>query len=151
MAAQAGLCLAWSETLEDTFCRGVAHIVLLSDNVSRLHVFQLQNCEWYLNISKLKFIHLKSQEYHATSHVSHYSTWRCVVLNQSVPTMLPIRTRCLYRRVMRSKDVDGMTNSVDPDQLCSGSTLFAQTYLSESLGSLPYFGLFETLRNWSFR
>ena len=28
MAAQAGLCLAWSETPEDTFCRGVAHFYL---------------------------------------------------------------------------------------------------------------------------
>ena len=26
MAAQAGSCLAWSETPEDTFCRVVAHI-----------------------------------------------------------------------------------------------------------------------------
>ena len=26
VAAQAGLCLAWSETPEDTFCRVVAHI-----------------------------------------------------------------------------------------------------------------------------
>ena len=25
MAAKAGLCLAWSETPEDTFCRVVAH------------------------------------------------------------------------------------------------------------------------------
>ena len=30
MAAQAGLCLAWSETPEDTFCHGVAHIDLLA-------------------------------------------------------------------------------------------------------------------------
>ena len=29
MAAQAGLCLAWSETPEDTFCRVVAHVVLV--------------------------------------------------------------------------------------------------------------------------
>ena len=28
MAAEAGLCLAWSETPEDTFCRVVAHIYL---------------------------------------------------------------------------------------------------------------------------
>ena len=28
MAAQAGLCLAWSETPEDTFCRAVAHVIL---------------------------------------------------------------------------------------------------------------------------
>ena len=27
MAAQAGLCLAWSETPEDTFCRGVAQLI----------------------------------------------------------------------------------------------------------------------------
>ena len=27
VAAQAGLCLAWSETPEDTFCRVVAHVV----------------------------------------------------------------------------------------------------------------------------
>ena len=26
VAAQAGLCLAWSETLEDTFCRVMAHL-----------------------------------------------------------------------------------------------------------------------------
>ena len=29
VAAQAGLCQAWSETPEDTFCRGVAHIKLI--------------------------------------------------------------------------------------------------------------------------
>ena len=28
MAAQAGLFLAWSETLEDTFCRVVAHMFM---------------------------------------------------------------------------------------------------------------------------
>ena len=31
VAAQAGLCLAWSKTPEDTFCRVVAHFYLLSD------------------------------------------------------------------------------------------------------------------------
>ena len=35
---------------------------------------------------------------------------------------------------MGPKDADGMANSVDPDQ--TGSTLFAQTCLSENLGSL---------------
>ena len=34
---------------------------------------------------------------------------------------------------MRPKDADGIANSVDP-----GSALFAQTYLSENLGSLQY-------------
>ena len=48
----------------------------------------------------------------------------------------------LYHRVMCPKGADGMANSVDPDQTAplgavwSGSALFAQTYLSENLGSL---------------
>ena len=40
---------------------------------------------------------------------------------------------------MYSRDADGIANSVDPDQTApvwSGSALFAQTYLSENLGSL---------------
>ena len=47
--------------------------------------------------------------------------------------------------VMSPNDADGMANSVDPDQTAplgavwSGSTLFAQAYLSENLGSLQYF------------
>ena len=50
----------------------------------------------------------------------------------------------LYHRVMSPNDKDGMANSVDPDQTApvgavwSGSALFAQTYLSENLGSLRY-------------
>ena len=48
---------------------------------------------------------------------------------------------CLYYRVMSPNDADGMTNSVGPDQTAplgvwSGSTLFAQAYLSENLRSL---------------
>ena len=42
---------------------------------------------------------------------------------------------------MGPKDADGMANSVDSDQTAprgSWSTLFAQTCLSESLGSLLY-------------
>ena len=40
---------------------------------------------------------------------------------------------------MRPKDADRMANSVDPDQTAPlGSTLFAQTCLSENLGSLRY-------------
>ena len=39
---------------------------------------------------------------------------------------------------MRPKHAEGITNSVVPDQTAvwSGSALFAQAYLSESLGSL---------------
>ena len=45
---------------------------------------------------------------------------------------------------MCPEDVDGMANSADPDQTAplgavwSGSTLFAQTYLSENLGTIQY-------------
>ena len=41
---------------------------------------------------------------------------------------------------MSPNDADGMANSVDPDQtaLGSGSALFAQTCLSEDLGTLRY-------------
>ena len=50
----------------------------------------------------------------------------------------------LYHRVISPNDADGMANSVDPDQTAplgtvwSGSTLFAQAYLSENLGKLRY-------------
>ena len=53
-----------------------------------------------------------------------------------------IWTVWFYHRVMSPNDADGMANSVDPDQTAppgavwSGSTLFAQAYLSENLGSL---------------
>ena len=49
-----------------------------------------------------------------------------------------------YYSVMSPNDVDGMANSVDPDQTAplgavwSGSTLFAKAYLSKNLGSLRY-------------
>ena len=43
---------------------------------------------------------------------------------------------------MRQKDAAGIAKSVDPDQTAplvwSGSALFAETYLSENLGSLWY-------------
>ena len=49
-----------------------------------------------------------------------------------------IWTKWLYHRVMSPKDADGMANSVDPDlgAVWSGSTLFAQNYMSENFGSL---------------
>ena len=53
-----------------------------------------------------------------------------------------IWTMWLYHRVMGPNDADGMANSVHHDQTASlgavwsGSALFAQTYLSENLGSL---------------
>ena len=44
---------------------------------------------------------------------------------------------------MHPNDVDGIANGADPDQTAPiggliGSALFAQTYLSENLGSIRY-------------
>ena len=53
-----------------------------------------------------------------------------------------IWTRWFYCKVMHPKDAERLANSVDPDQTAplgavwSGSALFAQSYLSENLGSL---------------
>ena len=50
---------------------------------------------------------------------------------------------------MHLKDAEGFVNSADPDQTAprgavwSGSALFAQTYLSKSLGSLWYIMLYN--------
>ena len=49
-----------------------------------------------------------------------------------------------------SQDANGIANSEDPDQtaprgaVCSGFALFAQTYLSENLGSLRYIIISKT-------
>ena len=57
-------------------------------------------------------------------------------------TRSKIWTMWLYHRVMSSNDADRLANSVDPDQtlgaVWSGSALFAQTCLSENLGTLWY-------------
>ena len=59
-----------------------------------------------------------------------------------------IQTKRPNLRVFHQKDANGIANSEDPDQTaslglhcyCSSrSALFAQTYLSENLGSLRYF------------
>ena len=66
-----------------------------------------------------------------------YSDTRNICCNHS-----KIWTMWLYHRVMSPNDADGMANSVGPDQTAplgavwSGSTLFAQAYLSENLGTL---------------
>ena len=58
-----------------------------------------------------------------------------------------IWTVWLFHRVTSPKHADTMANNADPDQIAplgavwSGSTLFAQVYLSENLGSLQYMKL----------
>ena len=54
---------------------------------------------------------------------------------------------------MHPKDAVGMANSVDPDQTAplgavwSGSALFAQTCLSENLGTLRYDEIWNALES----
>ena len=79
-------------------------------------------------------------------HHGHFTTW----LPKNSDTWKiccnhpQIWTTWIYHRVMRPKDAEGIANSVDPDRTAplgavwSGSALFAQTYLSENLGSLLY-------------
>ena len=80
--------------------------------------------------------------YHHSSEIAYckfpkYSDTQKICCNHS-----KIWTMWLYHRVMSLNDTDRMANSVDPDQTAplgavwSGSALFAQAYLSESLGSL---------------
>ena len=65
-----------------------------------------------------------------------------------------IWTMWLYHRVISPNDADKMANSIDPDQAAllgavwSGSTLFAQAYLSENLWSLWYFRHSVTFTEW---
>ena len=55
-----------------------------------------------------------------------------------------IPTKRFYHGVIPLNDANGIANSEDPDQTAplgavwSGPALFAQTYLSENLGSLRY-------------
>ena len=54
---------------------------------------------------------------------------------------------------MHPKDAEGIANSVDPDQTASlgavwsGFALFAQTWLSENLGTLRYIEIFKEILN----
>ena len=72
------------------------------------------------------------------SHKSHkFSDARNFLCNHP-----KIQTKRLNHRVMHPKDADSIANSEDSDQTAplgavrSGSALFAQTNLSENLGSL---------------
>ena len=53
MAAQAALCLAWSETPEDTFCRVVAQMVI---NGYFVNFFA---CQVLLSVEEIKWIFKK--------------------------------------------------------------------------------------------
>ena len=64
---------------------------------------------------------------------------------RNVCCILPkIQTKRPKLRVFYQNDANGIANSEDPDQtaplgaVLSGSALFANTYLSENLGSLRY-------------
>ena len=67
------------------------------------------------------------------------NTVKCLNGHPKLFCNLPlIQTKSSNLWVFRQKDANGIANSGDPDQIAplSGSELFAQTYLSENLGSL---------------
>ena len=77
--------------------------------------------------------------------------------------ILKVEQDGFFFRVMHPNDAEGIANSVDPDQTAplgavwSGSALFAQTCLSENLGTLRVLvffcfiktNRFKTKRKWS--
>ena len=110
VAEQASLSLTWSETPEDTFSHDEAQTVF--QDFHEIEIFMYRKTPKTLGTRKI---------------CCNYSK---------------IWTRWHYHRLMCPGDADGMANNVGPDQtvplgaVWSGSTLFAQTCLSENLGSL---------------
>ena len=117
-------CPCWSESSLGThslcwFCHVAAHINMTSEKPSEV----FGNC----------------------GVLPKQIQWKYYWDTQNICSNHPkILTRWLYHWVMRPKDVEGMANSVDPDQTAplgavwSGSKLFAQTYLSENLRTSWY-------------
>ena len=106
---------------------------------------------WMINIGFTEgrpFLNVWRNYGHAVNTQVPVLWWYCKnTKNLDTPKIIccnhpKIWTMLLYHRVMQPKDADRMADSVDPNQtvpseaVWSGSTLFAQTYLSENLGSL---------------
>ena len=103
----------------------------------------LINNVWIATLkNKTTHTHTKTQAYgdintHIYRNFLKYSDTQKICCN-----LFKIWTMWLYHRVMSPNDADRMANSVDPDQTAppgevwSGSALFAQTSLSENLGTL---------------
>ena len=98
--------------------------------------FQVLKQLCWTNIWKMYF-NFMSQNHHIYCKTAKHSD------NQKNYSSYPkIWLIWIFHSVMHPEDVDGIANSVDPDQTAplravwSGSTLFAQAYLSENLKSL---------------
>ena len=163
-----GGCPGWSESSLGAksfcwFCLEAAHIVLLipedidlnkcSDEIwlscswtissfwwkLQLRTHLLKICTyWFL---RKQVLHEGSSEcYHV--RIEHNWAYRTNPKNSDIRKICgnypKIWTRRLCHRIMCPKGADGMANRVDPDQIWSGSALFAQAYLSKNLGSLQY-------------
>ena len=85
--------------------------------------------------------------YHLVESCRRYCTWAeinstChgkitvkILTIQTSERIAVITLKFEQGTVMHPKDAEGIANSVDPDQTASRSALFAQTCLSENLGS----------------
>ena len=95
-------------------------------------------CYWsYFEICSL-YTELWNENSHFSAPIASYRKIPKYSDNWNICCNPPkVRTKWLYHNVMRPQDADGMANSVDPEQtIWSGSTLFAQTCLSENLRPL---------------
>ena len=103
------------------------------------------NC---LSSWSLLTFYFSAQSCHFHNNKNHNTVYRKVSKFSDARKLcrnLPkIETKRSNLRVFCIKDANGIAESGDPDQtaplgaVCSGSALFAQTYLCENLGSLWY-------------
>ena len=80
MAAQAGLCLAWSQTPKDTFCRVVAH--LYPDTICSSQFFWVHINNW---ASAWDYGTFRPLQIHSSNpHVQPSSGARCLIFGQTL-------------------------------------------------------------------
>ena len=81
---------------------------------------------------------------HRSQWYNHRKNHKILDIRKFTVITLQVEPRWPFLRVMRPKDAEGISDSVDPDQTAplgavwSGSALFAQTCLSENSGTLQY-------------
>ena len=104
----------------------------------------------FLQISKynkdFEDVVMQSSQWTCRRATCHF--WGCLVYRKN-PNNLDTQKSIKIHLVMGPQDADGMVNNVNPDQTAvwSGSTLFAQTCLSENLGTLRYLFHFHSNLN----
>ena len=132
----------WNTQLNKTVIHCDAQLKMLIPNTTKkvVHVYPMTSNPYLeLCCNVLKFWISLIQKVASKKHIDvnyrkfpKYSDTQNICCNHSQSW-----TMWLYHRVMSPKDAEGMANSVDPlGAVWSEFALFAQTCLSENLGSL---------------